>query len=67
VLLLEQLERHTHTAVLAAATFRAAGADNVEIPDWEQVRRDFDTQLAAEPVELATDDRTVLLRALGLR
>ena len=45
----------------------AAGADNVQIPDWEQVRGDFDAWLAEEPDAVKDDDRTVMLRALGLR
>lgn len=66
MLLLDELERHVHTSVLIAGMAKSAGADNVEIPDWGKVRRDFDKQLAAEP-ESVDDDKDTMLLALGLR
>lgn len=67
VIHLDALERHFHTAALSAATYRAAGAEKVDLPDWAKVRADFDADLAAEPVEERRDTKTVMLRALGLR
>jgi hypothetical protein len=67
VLQLDDLERRTHTSILVAGMAHAAGAEKVEFPDWDKVRAEFDAWLVAEPVELATDDKTIMLRALGLR
>ncbi|MEU1810946.1 hypothetical protein [Micromonospora aurantiaca (nom. illeg.)] len=64
---LERLERHTHTSVLLAGMARAAGAEGVQVPDWYEIRAEFDSWLAEVPDEVKDDDRTVLLRALGLR
>lgn len=67
MLWLDSLERQVHTAALVAGMAKAAGAENVDVPDWDQIRRDFDVELAREPVDMADDDRAVMLQALGLR
>lgn len=62
---LEELERQTTTQILAATYARSMGAD-VEIPDWWEVRAEFDAWLISEPPRV-DPDREVLMRALGLR
>lgn len=68
MLILEHLERRVQTMVLIAGMGRAAGAD-VEIPDWDKARGDFDMQLSAEPTPMSPEDadKLTLLQALGLR
>jgi hypothetical protein len=67
-LLVEQLERRVQTAVLVAGTARAMGGE-AEIPDWDKVRSDFDTDLLSEPEPMTAEeyDRFITLKALGLR
>ncbi len=66
MLWLDELERRVSTNVLAATLAQASGAEGVEVPDWYEVRADFDRQLAAEP-ERGDDTQLTQLRALGLR
>lgn len=65
MLVLDELERRVATATLAASLQQAMGAE-VEIPEWGEVRAEFDERLVAEPVR-EDPRRLVLLRGLGLR
>ena len=65
VLLLDLLERHTLAAVQSAMLARMLGS-TVEIPDWFELREQFDETLAAQPVQ--TDPKKhAMLVAIGLR
>lgn len=68
VLLLDDLRRRADNALLVAGMARAAGAD-VELPDWDSIRADFDQHLISpmDAAPVVVDDRTTMLRALGLR
>jgi len=65
VLMVEQLERFYLAAAQAAMLARALGR-GVEVPDWFEVRANFDEALARPPKRV---DRKQLhmLQALGLR
>lgn len=63
-LLTDRLEARALAACTGAIVAQALGAE-VEVPDPDQVRAEFDAALAAEPVAVDSDQR-VLLSALGL-
>jgi hypothetical protein len=65
VCVLDDLQRQVSTAQLATSLQRALGAD-VEVPDWGEVRGEFDAWLVSRP-DVEDPDRAVLMRALGLR
>jgi len=64
VCVLDELERRVTASILAAQLQRTLGAE-VEVPDWYEIRGEFDASLVAPPV--AQDPRTLVLRAMGLR
>jgi len=64
VLLVEQLERRTLTERHVTAVLRAAGAEDVEEPDCDEKRAQFDAALVAAPVPESPNAR--LLRELGV-
>jgi hypothetical protein len=66
VLILEELAAQVQTLQLAASFQRAMGAD-VEIPDWYTIRAEFDTYLVSKPEDQDDSDRTIIMRAIGLR
>lgn len=65
-LLVEQLERWTVAERQVAATFIAAGAKKVKMPDPDELRRDFDRSLLAVVARRPTDQQ-IVLEALGVR
>lgn len=52
--------------MIAASLTRALGGD-VEVPDLQRIRADFDAWLSSPPEAVADPDRYVLMQALGLR
>jgi len=52
--------------MLAALLARGQGAE-VEIPDPEQIRADFDKALAAAPEAVADPEKFAFMQAMGLR
>lgn len=65
-MLLEHVDRATATATQIALASLAGGAREVELPDFDRNRADFDAALIAEPEPEGTDRTSVLRRALGL-
>lgn len=65
VIQLERLERSTYAAQQVAATFLAAGAKGVDIPDLDDTLARFDRALIEEP-KLMDPVEQALLRRLGL-
>lgn len=63
VIQLDKVERQADAMLIVTGVARALGAE-VELLDLAQVRADFDSALAAEPVD---SDRAALLEGLGLR
>lgn len=63
-LLVDRLERRALAQYTVAGIAKALGGDG-EMPDPDQIRADFDTALAAAPVQV-DPDRRLLLTALGL-
>jgi len=63
--MLGQLERFALAAIQAAATARALGSP-APVPDWAEIRADFDTALAAEPQRVDQAEQAMLV-AIGLR
>jgi len=64
VIHVERLERQVLSDRQAAATFKAAGAEKVEMPTVDERRADFDAALVAEPEPEPANVR--LLRAIGV-
>jgi hypothetical protein len=65
VIQLEKVERQADAMLIVTGVARALGAE-VELLDLAQIRADFDSALAAEPVAVDSD-RAALLEGLGLR
>jgi len=65
VLLLDMLERMSLAMVQAAVLARALGS-SVEVPDWFELRADFDETLAEAPKRV-DPKRNAMLVAIGLR
>lgn len=65
VVLVDRLEQRVLAERMVCAVLKAAGAD-VDLPDLESAREEFDAALVAEP-ERVDPEREVLLRGLGLR
>jgi hypothetical protein len=63
-LLVDRLERRALAAYTVAGIAKALGGEG-EMPDPDRMRADFDTALAAEPVQV-DPDRRLMLNALGL-
>jgi len=64
VLLLERLERQVLSERQVAAALAAGGAEDVEMPDLDTSRAEFDAALVAEPAPESTSVR--LMRELGV-
>lgn len=65
VLILDQLERLMTPLIQAAAMARMLGS-SADVPDWFEIRADFDRTLAAPPKRIDTKDEAMLV-AIGLR
>jgi hypothetical protein len=52
--------------MLGAIFARTQGSD-MDVPDPEQIRADFDAALAAEPESVADPEKFAFLQAMGLR
>jgi hypothetical protein len=65
VVMLETLERMAMVVIGSKMTARLSGVD-VEVPNWYQIRVDFDQALAVEP-ERVDVGKLAMLEAIGLR
>lgn len=67
VLILEDFGRQIANAQLIASIQRSLGAE-VEVPDWDELRAEFDRWLISPPPDSdgGDPDRAVLMRALKL-
>ena len=64
VLLVERLERQVLSERQVAAVLATAGAEDIEMPDMDGARAEFEAALVAEPVP--ESPRARLLRELGV-
>jgi hypothetical protein len=65
---LEDLAREHHAMTIAAGIAVAMGGE-VDPPEWEDMKADFDERLAATPAGRSGSDRSargIKLRALGM-
>ena len=64
VLLVERMERQVLSERQVAAVLASGGAENIEMPQMDEARAEFDAALVAEPVP--ESPRAAMLRELGV-